>query len=293
MLLLLILSVIAVCISTSTFTDFCSETKLVVPKRENPVVVLTTEISKLLNGTNLLAIKNSKNGYFVPSTLNFFDGIKIQFLKYDPGCTSHLLPLGENDINILHQIYPAEKFSFILTGSGGVGNGLALLIQSKLRATFPIRIATDFYPENDPIYFSYLRFSLCADDARVIVSNPELRVRFFRSSITQLEDYQASKNVRKLRGLLGQDFIKKYSVIDHHGCAVFVDASIKSLLSEMLLIHAFQVISEIKLQAEEVFFGKVMSQKQFDDLEDEFGDGNGVFNTFPHDDEYYYQNSED
>ena len=54
-------------------------------------------IEILPNGIVFFSLMNSKKNYFVPSTKNYFGGMKVAELKSDSGCNTMLLPILDLD----------------------------------------------------------------------------------------------------------------------------------------------------------------------------------------------------
>jgi hypothetical protein len=150
----------------------------------------------------VIALKNSKKRFFLPSKQNSFGGFSVEPVMVDNGCGSHLLPLNPGDLEQLLKQYPPTKHLWSISGSTGVSSSFTLIIKSLDGIKFPVKLCQDF----DCLSFSlnFLRFHLCIEDFDILTQNTKFD---FVVKTYLLNNTTPTTINRRHHALIGQDVI--------------------------------------------------------------------------------------
>lgn len=203
-------------------------------------------------GISFLAMMNSRNRYFLPSTHNFFGKVKVKKVLCDSGCSTLLLPieLGSLDnIFLEHQVN--HDFEISLSKNVG-GTSPCLCIISRGPSSFMTGELCKDLLDCPPIQISKLRFSLCVDDVKDILS--KYQDRFSDADISRLSNSTAPVE-RRTHALLGQSLLHGFTLIKHKNCELYLDATIYQLPTDFkqLAIQIRELTQQITLVLPEDF----------------------------------------
>lgn len=206
--------------------------------------------------------------YFIPSTKNFFGRFQCREVMWDSGCNSHLLALPDEDsIQSLSQLYPSDQYSWNVVISSGVSSAHLVLHIS------PLCVGGISYSLNNDLIegqtgtLDYLRFYLCGDDVKYLIQAADaglvplngLRLHKLKVFCTTCPSVLEAK--RRRHSLIGQDIARSFSIIDHHGLCLFVDAELFGPKAWVLLLSCRDYLeNDIEL---------TNKPENFDTLEDE------------------------
>ena len=215
------------------------------------------------NGLIFISLMNKNYRYFVPSTKNYFGGIKVSKVLCDSGCSSLLLPI--NSPEELDRIFAlhGRTCSFSISESVGVGGTtLCLMVRSRgLSANMEVQLCCDVLGGGSIIRVEYLRFSLCMKDIADLVD--KYAEKFSDMDLFRLTlEYNKSREIRRIhakyhRGeegeeedgkeaeeralqendgvkrreyaLLGQKIMRGLCCIKHLNSELYVDAAVYQL----------------------------------------------------------------
>lgn len=174
-----------------------------------------------LKGVYVIARRNKRTRFFLPSKLNYFGGFVVEPVMIDNGCSSLLLPLKDGDLQQLLQIFPKEKHQWKVGTSKGVsGNSLTLVITPSI-GKIELRLCSDFLKNTCSV--SFLRFHLCTEDAEKILSDEEFKF-VQRTPKDALFLKNSAKIERRTHALLGQSVLSDiFSAIQHKDILVIVN----------------------------------------------------------------------
>jgi hypothetical protein len=189
------------------------------------------------DGLFFLAMMNTKRRYFLPSTQNYFGGVRVKRVLCDSGCSTILLPkeVGELDsIFVEHQ----SKCDFEITSSTNVG-GRSPCLSVKPRgpsASITIILCKDILdcPE---IKIEKLRFSLCTEDVDTI------KLKYnncFSAADMLLIDKDGAPKKRRTHAVLGQAVLHGLTLVKYNNCELYLDATIYKLPTDFREL-AFQI----------------------------------------------------
>lgn len=179
------------------------------------------------NGLIFVSKINHRNRCFIPSTKNFFAGVQVKKVLVNSGCSSILLPIEENSLYNLFQLFPRDKFTASIGGSNDVGGGsLVLLFCSIGRISFEVKLCQDIVGHDEALAIKTLRFSLCSEDSSAILQSQELRNRFGTAEIQKLELSMSRNIARRSHALLGQSVLKELSCIKFSIVEFYVNAAL-------------------------------------------------------------------
>jgi hypothetical protein len=119
-------------------------------------------------GLVFISLMNKNYRYFVPSTKNYFGGIKVSKVLCDSGCSSLLLPIcSPEELDRIFELH-GRTCTFTISESVGVGGvTLCLMVKSRgLSANMEVQLCCDVLGkgQDNTIMVDYLRFSLCSQD---------------------------------------------------------------------------------------------------------------------------------
>jgi len=209
-------------------------------------------------GLVFISLMNKNYRYFVPSTKNYFGGIKVSKILCDSGCSSLLLPINSpEDLDRIFFLH-GRTCSFSISESVGVGGTtLCLMVRSRgLSANMEVQLCCDVLGEARPIMVEYLRFSLCLKDIADLVN--KYAEKFSDLDLYRLTlEYNKSYEIRKIQtkyeskkgeeseeeealqendgikrreyALLGQKIMRGLCCIKHLNCELYVDAAVYQL----------------------------------------------------------------
>jgi hypothetical protein len=188
---------------------------------------------------------NAKRNVFIPSTKNFFGGLKVSELKCDSGCNSMLLPISS--LTELVNTFPTDRYFYSVTrGNSTAGRTLSLCVSPwDSIALFTIRIADDLLNAQNMQKQSTLRFALCEEDKRHILQNPNL-LRLTADSVQILGSTDICMQTRRSHGLLGQSVLANLASIKFRGCELYVNPFCYKLPESFAELA--QTVGHIKVQ---------------------------------------------
>lgn len=176
------------------------------------------------NGLVFVSKINHRNRCFIPSVKNYFGGVQVKKVLVDSGCSTILLPIVENELKSLLDKFPANLYIWRVGGSTGVGGGSkVLLVESVDRVKFEVKLCQDIIGHPHSVRVQTLRFSLCSEDTRTILGNPDMIARFGTKVKSTLEEYANSNAARRSHALLGQSVLKQLSCVKHSRVEFHVD----------------------------------------------------------------------
>jgi hypothetical protein len=214
------------------------------------------------DGLIFISLMNKNYRYFVPSTKNYFGGIKVSKVLCDSGCSSLLLPI--NSAEELDRIFAlhGRNCSFSISESVGVGGTtLCLMVRSRgLSANMEVQLCCDVLGGGSIIRVEYLRFSLCMKDIADLVN--KYAEKFSDLDLFRLTlEYNKSHEIRRIHAkynkgkegeeeeeegeegalqendgvkrreyaLLGQKIMRGLCCIKHLNSELYVDAAVYQL----------------------------------------------------------------
>ena len=214
----------------------------------------------VLDGLIFVTKINHKNRCFIPSTHNYFAGVRVQKVLVDSGCSSILLPI-EGSLDSLFSRFPSDEYLADIGGSIGVGGGsLVLLISPIISSSFPVTLCEDIvgYLNGQRLHIKILRFSLCSEDISSILSSQSLRDRFGSVGIQRLESFRGVNIPRRTHALLGQSVLKEHSCIKYSTVEFYVDPKVYTPISwNRVSVDTKRLLSQLDLPP------------QFEDWEDD------------------------
>ena len=173
---------------------------------------------------------NKHHQFFVPSTKNYFDGLKIRKLHCDSGCNSMLLPILSTDMLVtLLNKYSTSGTSFqVVQGNGTGGKTLALRIQKGtgnsmgIGKFYEVNLCDDVLSGKCIIHVPFLRFHLCYEDVTHILGCTELKTLFTKADQEKMPGISPSIT-RRDQALVGQTILKNFSSTRHGGIEMYFD----------------------------------------------------------------------
>lgn len=235
-----------------------------------------------IQGVELFTYKNIKNRFFVPSKENYFGGVKIQYIMFDTGCNTHLLPLEKDKINNIIELFPADKYVWQISGSKGTGalSPPVLIINSinGKSEMFNVKISCDLYPFET--FLEFLRFHLSYEDTVDLFkcsdfvslsSNSKLILNNFIKTVESLKNIYPDIKIgeRRSHALFGQNFMNKKQLLQK--------GNVSAVLSQDF---NFKDVVSIYGQLEIMGKKAVEDIENFDDLEDEDHDATDLFSKY-------------
>lgn len=207
-------------------------------------------------GLVFISLMNKNYRYFVPSTKNYFGGIKVSKVLCDSGCSSLLLPIcSPDELDRIFELH-GRTCTFTISESVGVGGvTLCLMVKSRgLSANMEVQLCCDVLGKNNSIMVDYLRFSLCSQDIADLLakySNYFSNVDLYRLSM----EHEKSEEIKRIQAkyiwhekeedeedvlsendddvvkrreyaLLGQKIMRGLCCIKHMNCELYVDAAL-------------------------------------------------------------------
>jgi hypothetical protein len=190
---------------------------------------------RLPTGLIALAKMNGKRRFFLASKENYFAGLQIQEVMIDNGCNTLLIPIRNGQLASFVDRFPNTEYSWEIRDSKGVSHKSIVLCISHLSgAPMQLHLCKDLLSTGSstpsaPVDF--LRFHLCTEDMKSILTTPNLRTMFLPAAIKSVEDYMKSFPAtigRKVHGLLGQELFHNLATIQLSGIiAIFKPAEFK------------------------------------------------------------------
>lgn len=207
---------------------------------------------------DVVAARNAKNRFFIPSKTNYFAGIRYDYVMIENGCNSFLLPFKEECMTR----YSGEMYQWQISQSRGTGavksptliiaiaGGVSSLGSMSLAGSGPL------------LELTHLRFHLGTESARLLSSHAKLSDSgrtILTAFLSQMEiGNQVSPERRHV--LLGQAYLKTVLSIQLGGIIMMVDATVFPTLSDYNRVAG--LLEPLRHDFPE-----------FDDLEDEDHDG--------------------
>jgi hypothetical protein len=188
-------------------------------------------------GLVFISIRNSKNKFFIPSSINYFGGIQVKRVLCATGCNTILLPLEENQIHELFTTFPSDEYFMKVKESSNAGGTCPVLtIERNDRRDIKLNLCTDLINSDTDLGVDMLRFHVCSADVSVLlsVSNNYLR-RFSEAGKKALTDdmkqHKEQPRGRRSCALLGQSVFKKVSILRSTRVEFYVNSSQYQLIS--------------------------------------------------------------
>jgi len=211
-------------------------------------------------GANIIvvAVKNAKKRYFIPSVDNFFGNIQYDYVMIDNGCNSYLLPFP-SDPSALEQ-YDDPIFSWEILWSRGTGaiHSPALVIHR----IDGLNVGKLVLGGRNIMEVPFLRFHLGRDSATSLLENPLL----VDSEKQKLRDFLAELGeataVERRHVLLGQSVLSKLYSLQAGKMFLVLKKGYLPVRDD--LVNAWSIIRGLE------------KPEGFDDLEDEDHDGDWV-----------------
>jgi len=177
----------------------------------------------LPDGIIFFSLMNARKNFFVPSTENYFGGIKVSELKCDSGCNSMLLPI--TNLREIFEKFPCKDFRFeIKSGNGTAGRTIALTVVYKdCTKSFKLEIAKDLILNPVVISHKRLRFSLCEEDKTEILKSEICNGFFTKDSIDKLSSSSIANQTRRHHGLLGRSILSQMASLKYCECELYVN----------------------------------------------------------------------
>ena len=167
-------------------------------------------------GILFYAKRNNRARFFLPSTENYFGGIKVPNIMIDTGATNILLPIEDDQILELRTKFDTEKYSWLIGTSKGVGllHSPTLIIKPKVNTP---SISVELMKDQSTCVFQQkqLRFHLSYINAKELLRKCNFlqkrdveKLQDFVSTVDEINkrgDLDVGK--RRTYALLGQSFI--------------------------------------------------------------------------------------
>jgi hypothetical protein len=187
-------------------------------------------------GLFFISIRNNHNKPFIPSTKNYFGGIQVRKVLCDGGCTSFLLPLEENQLEIVFNTFSSDSHFIEIKWSKNVGGKSPVLVITKQDgSSFPVKLCQDIINNDATIHVPFLRFHLCSEDVCTILDSLSFvnRLTSSRQGIQNLTDDSDAHNGRgrKSHALLGQSIMKQFASMRSSKIEFFVNRAIYQISS--------------------------------------------------------------
>ena len=172
------------------------------------------------SNTVFVASKNKKGKFFLSLKDNRFEGITIEYVMIDTGCNSHLLPLKPGQLTgELHRMFDKYNSIWNVQYSGAVGGRSCTLSIKKLTGLMGVNIpiiksgVSYVYSRSQ---FKQLRFHLCRDDVRELLSledGDQINLVYGSTKKNHIDrtslvaDLDTITSIRREHALLGQSII--------------------------------------------------------------------------------------
>ena len=181
------------------------------------------KISGCPEGLCFLSIINRRRRYFLPSTKNYFGGMKVSKLLCDGGCSSILLPIESvRELSNIFKNHEKDCLFQIKKGISPGGSTVSLVLKQRSPYKFfDVSLCSDIL-SNSIITVKMLRYSLSTEDIRWILSEPGINISPQELIVLGSE---TKVHGRRSHGLLGQHILDRFTCIKHNGCELYVDTS--------------------------------------------------------------------
>ena len=169
----------------------------------------------------LVALRNKKNRFLLPSQENYFGGLRIEAVMLDTGCNSLLCPIAnEHTLSEMCKLFPKETYLWTIEESRGV-QSKSLTLEIKKRSEAPITLELEKNLITSKSEVARLRFHLSAED----ITNTVLRDNLAPNYIEKLKTAEATYTVqRRSHALIGQSLLKGRALVQFGDMAIVVDA---------------------------------------------------------------------
>jgi hypothetical protein len=229
-------------------------------------------MSDICSLVSLVALRNKRHRYFIPSRDNFFgclrnfEGIRVPNIMVDTGCNSLLLPLDGITLDLLSEHYSGNEFGWTICKSKGEAVVSPLLVISACCPMMTNLFANVFHFS---VKLDHLRFHVSFEDAKDIISRRPKKLNeadilvleeFCR--IAQLIEKETGVKIGKRRNyaILGQAVMKQdFCVFQTPILTMFVHANDKLDLSYE---------KEVARALWEIFRSDFDSDEEFQNMED-------------------------
>jgi len=227
-----------------------------------------------LNGVVLLARRNVRRRFFLPSKENYFGGWKVEAAMIDNGCNGMLLPLrNKGDLQQLTLHFRESDYNWeIVRGKGVQGPSLSVKITSSITSTIDLDLCRDFAARCQT-KVSFLRFHLCTEDLEDLANFPSESIarraldRFIKTNGEELvKKFLSLPVIRRKHALVGQAIMDDVITLKH--LHVFAMLDPKKFVSG-IPFESIQAWGKIVREVPEATL-----PERFEELEDEDHDPN-------------------
>ncbi len=187
-------------------------------------------INGVSDGLLFFGLINSKGRVFIPSTKNYFGGIKVSRVLCDSGCSSLLIPIESSEsLAFIFNIFSnPRKYEMTISQSRGVGGqSLTLIVKYHTnKERFAIKLAEDILGKGvSRVDVDYLRFALSTEDISEILAKKQYASRFTNPHQLLLNQYKCIDFPRRTHVLLGQLVLRRFSAMKHKDCEIYFNAA--------------------------------------------------------------------
>jgi len=160
------------------------------------------------------AARGRNKRFYIPSTENYFGGIRVNNIMFDSGCSTLLLPYP------LETSFPPELlnnslYSWVVGTSRGTGavHSLVLSVSSRIGRKFPVTLAGKAQGESRGV--PKLRFQLGSGAVNQVLESPQLLALLDQGCIDMLNGFLTRIGDRTIEernyALLGQSYLANVS----------------------------------------------------------------------------------
>lgn len=218
------------------------------------------------------ALGNGKKRYFLTSEENYFGGVRIPKCMIDSGCSTFLLPLDEQILEILETKYNT-KYDYLwnIGGSKGVGALSSPTLIIKGTGNEKIEVVLTENTKSFKMEILYFRFHVSLKMAKILVKrkfiNGRLKLKeHIKASEKIAKAFNDQKAIEKFGGerkyaLLGQTFLGNFDIVQKFNVIIVLDPLFfekkLDIIKEAKKIHSLGEICKCNIFPD------------FDDLEDQ------------------------
>eukprot|EP01089_Gocevia_fonbrunei_P018149 TRINITY_DN6073_c0_g2_i1.p1 TRINITY_DN6073_c0_g2~~TRINITY_DN6073_c0_g2_i1.p1 ORF type:complete len:243 (+),score=21.28 TRINITY_DN6073_c0_g2_i1:92-820(+) len=194
----------------------------------------------------LLAYRNSRNRFFLPSKKNSFGGFYVSYVMVDTGCNTTLLPLQQGDLLKLGTIFPTSEYTWKITGGGVAAlQSPVLSISHREQKEITVKLCEDVNEFEARI--TDLRFHLCYEDACDLLSIKQTDttsiligshiLQKFKTVIEKVKKVDAQMKLaeRRTHALLGQTIIGKHNLYQIRFVTIITSLPVADIFTEQQL----------------------------------------------------------
>jgi hypothetical protein len=183
----------------------------------------------LFRGVVLCAKKNKRKRFFLASKRNDFGGFAVEAVMVDTGRNSTLLPLHEDRLPVLANLFPFGSFFWDVGNSHGVApKSLTLKISSAVPGNrITINLCSDILRPEKSYEVDFLKFHLCLEDAVAIRGDPSFFDNLLENGRKVIGEFlqapPAHNGTRRTHALLGQAVLQNLICIQHGSVCLAVE----------------------------------------------------------------------